>query len=525
MDTAALASIIERRLVRSSTGRGTNVSETDRAPFIRLSVDQEVFIDTVRESDTIDDANVATEVTSFDRVGDAYVLEGAIVFAGYLTRSDASSEQIGADADALSFGFDDGEYVQHVHHRMPFVLRVPVKSQQRGIVNVASRIAGWKLSVISAGWIRVVADLNIVGLNGNDGYHFQCGAQEEGDIFFGKEWLDTTVSPESPVVEREEQILSAGAASSLLAQEFQLTRGSEDESQADESELQPKFQADSGFSPALANPAPVDQALQAKLSALSDARGGHQEPQNGFEGQGEWVTSGESATKDELANLDRFLNGPQAELEPLEKAAAFNRAGTPDGAPEERADAIEETYVFDNHLESTAPHDNQGEQAEPVAEFEFEHQISSSELLAEPPMRPSDGAFVASRSFSEDGFHATSGFAPNVTVSSQATYRGENTDERPSWYDNAGTADGDMPYLSEMSPVDTSLWSFVDLSVPDRYYTLRFAIVMDEETLDAVSERLACTKTDLIRVNRLSSETVIPGQTLKIPQTKMVVSR
>jgi hypothetical protein len=498
------------------------VSETDRAPFIRLSVDQEVFIDTVRDGDAIDDANVATEVTSFDRVGDAYVLEGAIVFAGYLTRTHGASEQVELEADALAFGFDDGEYVQHVHHRMPFVLRVPVKSQQRGIVNVASRIAGWKLSVISAGWIRVVADLNVVGLNGGDGYHFQCGAQEEGDVFFGKQWPgETTPSPSNPVAQ-EEQVFSAERDTRPPAEDFQMTRGTVEEHPSD---------APDGDSTK-----PADHSFQAKQDALSEARGGHQEPETEWVQPAEPLEVLESATKNELADLDRRLGvqdtvdtgtpdsgGTESPQEPSRRTDPFY-------FPEPSEEPMEPFRGQDSH---EASGDADGVEAELFAQtdealaFEFEHQVSSAELQLEPVAPPVKESFVASRSFSDDGFHPTSGFVPTVNVTSQGGNRDGEGNERSTWAnaDDSGNAAGDGLQAAEFMAVDTTLWSFVDLSVPERYFTMRYAIVMEEETIETVSERLGCAKADILRVNGLSNETVSPGQTLKIPQAKMVVTR
>lgn len=488
------------------------MSETDRAPFIRLSVDQEVFIDTVRDTDKIDDANVATEVTSFDRVGDAYVLEGAIVFAGYLTRTHGSLEHVELEADALSFGFDDGQYVQHVHHRMPFVLRVPVKSQQRGIVNVASRIAGWKLSVISAGWIRVVADLNIVGLNGGDGYHFQCGAQEEGDVFFGKDWAADKTPASSP----------AHSVTPVAQEDFQLTRGTSEERSLD-----------AGAGTGAGDPIEVtDHAFQAKQDALSEARGGHQEPDSEWVQPQEAVEVQDSATRNELADLDRFLNGE----DPVAKDATA--AEVPESS-QERSIQSDPFHFPEPVVETFEPYRGQADpdasgyadrvedelvaQTDEAFAFEFEHQVSSAELKLEPVAPPAKESFVASRSFADDGFHPTSGFVPTVNVTGQSGYRGDEGSERSSV---APTNASDLGVQSsEFLPVDTSLWSFVDLSVPERYFTLRYAIVMEEETIETVSERLGCTKADLVRVNRLSNETVSPGQTLKIPQAKLVVTK
>lgn len=159
------------------------MSESEKQPHISLTINQDVFIDSVQVQDTVADATVSTEVTSFDKSGSLYVLEGAVVFTGYVSRNSVDSVETphtggpfpGLADGALSAG-------KNFHYRMPFVLKVPIAVQPRGVVNVASRITQWELEVVGDGWLHVESDLTIVGLNASGGYEFQCGTQTMGSL-------------------------------------------------------------------------------------------------------------------------------------------------------------------------------------------------------------------------------------------------------------------------------------------------------------------------------------------------------
>lgn len=458
------------------------MSEHHSAPHIRLQVDQEVFVEQVRNGDVIEDATVATEVTSFDRVGDAYVLEGAIVFAGYMKRE---VERGASDKDATrDVSFEDEEVVEHIHHRMPFVLRVPVKSQPRGIVNVASRISSWNLEVMSAGWIRVLADLTVVGLNKNNGYHFECGAQEEGDLFF-----------ERP----------KGAKAVADAQENSGEPASTDFVPASDTEAHLEFARSAG------NENETEEFdVPTYADAISESRGGNPLFQSV---EPEPVVSppevSQPASREELAEFDRSFEGSlDAPWQPSEPASASDMRS---------AEAVVESEAFD---------DNTGTGAEETTkvEFEFVHQVESfdeevrqDEASVQTPVRAirDEESFVASRSFTDEGFKPTAAFtAPTITFNeSPSTIEKQAVLEATSDVSLSDLETRSSSYERSINP----LWSFVDFHAPESSYTLRFVVVMDEETLDGVADRVGCMKSDIIRVNRLSSEIVAPGQTLLVP--------
>ena len=481
------------------------MSDMDRAPLIRVQVDQEVFVDSVREGDRLEDATVATEVTSFDRVGDAYVLEGAIVFAGYAKRSQDKNSSETSHLAGSSLDFSDG-VVQHVHHRMPFFLRVPVKSQPRGLVNVASRIARWNLEVIESGWVHVTADLNIVGLNGEQGYHFQCGAQEDGDVLF-----DST--PQSSTSEVMDSSYVKG--SPVDEEEFaSMMRSAEAESEADTDK-------DSEHVSAVRS---SDEDAQTEIlkttEELSEARGGQVVEDLHPEERGESSVPQPSASD--------FSSGPTA----AQQLADFDRVfGGADNSPRSTKDGQSSS--------EDSPRRERGHTNQPEAdwaEFEFEHQLN---LADEKPSTAdplgSQEQFVPSRSFSSEGFHAASGFVASQVPSDLASpeEKGANLDApRAEVMDSSGEVVTRTDSENEAEVEDgnrgetvhpDSLWSFVDFNAPERAHTLRFVVVQEEETLELIAERIGCTRADLIRVNQLQQETVVAGQMLMAPSHSSMV--
>lgn len=404
------------------------MSETERSSHISLEIDQEIFVDVVQDGDTIEDATVSTEVTSFDRVGDAYILEGAIVFAGFMERSSDGAENSGY-VDAFSIT-DDTVDAEQFHHRLPFVLRVPVKSQARGIVNVASRISDWKLDVVSAGWIRIQGDLTIVGLSSSGGYHFQCGAQEDGDLFF-KEKVDT-VTVEAP----------------------------------------PAFEARSAPEQYAAEPASPDDIVAANAEAddpdfeyaAEDVRGVDAVPETGTSDG----TASDTAMGEDLQRLDRmFAAQADAEVEPTK----------------------------------------------PVVSFEFEDQVS--DLTA--PAVTHGGAFVPSKSFTDGGFRAAfEQPAEPASAYARSAQSDAESYEPVTAEDARSSEDGDTE--SRAVSIRDSMWSFVDFDGPEPTCTLRYVIVEQEASLGDLAEKYGCSKSELVRANRIEPETIVyPGQSLALP--------
>ncbi|MCL6626249.1 MAG: LysM peptidoglycan-binding domain-containing protein [Alicyclobacillus shizuokensis] len=485
------------------------MNESDRTPGIHLDINQEVFLDVVRDGDVIEDATVATEVTSFERIGDAYVLEGAIVFAGYIQRGEAGADEQGQEMDdILGFGMTDGS-VEHVHHRMPFTFRVPVDGQPRSVMNVTSRIARWKLEVVGTGWVRVVADLAIFGLNAEEGYHFQCGAQEEGDVWFGQapqldasedtDWVD---SPQNRLLADEPSEVSDSASmksgqSEGAQQEFELLRGS---AQGDDS-----------------------------ADAISWARGGADAQAPQPEGQGE-----PDSLPGELKRYDQALAGSGRESQsPVHSEAEPEQEHVrqPSSEPGDARTRREEEVSGAAGLQEPPVRESASEEDTAIAEFEFEHQLSADEIRRPPATLAEAGSLDTVRDGTVAGSPAAAGFGPQIRYGGWPDERDllGDRDGRPAAAadsvslesapgDGAATAaDADWE-RAEDKPGVGHMWSFVDFSAPERTYTMRFAIVLEEESVDDLAERLGCSKQELLRINRLSSGTTLyAGQTLLIP--------
>jgi hypothetical protein len=171
-------------------GGDRRVSEADNRPSIRIHLDQQVTIEAVRGQEEVEDALVATEITGFTVEDDLYVLRGALSFSGFLRQEDpnARGEQLPALDDGDIFATDDAVAEAPVlpfHHRLPFLLQVPVQAQlahqrENGILNVNPKIGQWNVHVLGEETVHLRAELIIQGLSAQEGYVFRCGSQEEG---------------------------------------------------------------------------------------------------------------------------------------------------------------------------------------------------------------------------------------------------------------------------------------------------------------------------------------------------------
>ncbi len=183
------------------------MNDADMTPSIRIHVDQQLTIDEVSGSEEVEDATLATEITGFDVEDDAYVLKGALSFTGFLRREDRSSlpaeQEEGWEAgDVFDAQTEIAEaQVMPLHHRIPFVLQVPMAAQQdyqrqHGILDVNPKIGQWNAHVLGEKTVHLRAELVIAGLSGGEGYVFRCGTQEEG-AFAPK--LDQLLDHEEPL--------------------------------------------------------------------------------------------------------------------------------------------------------------------------------------------------------------------------------------------------------------------------------------------------------------------------------------
>ncbi|QRF23201.1 LysM peptidoglycan-binding domain-containing protein [Alicyclobacillus sp. TC] len=462
--------------------------QNQQTPMISVAIDQEVFMDSVREGDRVEDATVATEVISFDRVEDTYVLEGAIVFAGYLASQEKGKSSEGKNTQIVM----DDDPVIHVHHRLPFILKVPVHAQPNGVLNVKSRLAGWKLDVSGDSWLRVQGNLQIAGLVDKGGYHFQCGAQEIGDL-----WVSLPDRPQSTHVN---ELSSQGMKeTNAWVGEFRgETEASESESLMSDtvSNVESDTFAEQSFNaqdqgqdtpfPVRGMEDPEEEGDSAErlnrvtleTEQLSEARAGHGlQIQEDVNESKESRGNKENQTPSDInSSADSTVLGAAAELE-----------------------ALDRFVVSDT------------EEQKPLAEYSFENQLSEKQ---EAQFEEKEAiSFSASRAFSDSGFHANLAFSKDAG-------RIQQTRTEPVVEPSPSNGAFQEPETSfERSMDNKSLWSFVDFNAPERFYTLRYVVVEEGETLQMVADRVGVLKSEMIRVNRLETEDIWVGQTLLIPDT------
>lgn len=493
------------------------MGETHSTPQVQIEIDQELFLDSVQEGSVIEDAAVATEVTAFERVTDTYVLEGAIVFSGYTRhpeQEDAVHEERGLDALAL----DDESTVGHFHHRLPFVLQVPMKAQPRGIVNVNSRISSWSLEVISAGWIRIRGDLTLIGLNGNEGYHFDCGAQEEGDLLFHSPWVNEPEKGAREEYEVEQRAVQENGER-RDAKAIQLVQGAKEDGAffanpigvtGTQNEVRhgenaaPAGDGDKQKSGKSAYPKDPDGEETVRSSGnhgTDDEEGDNSaratdttdsvkpEVRETDEGQPE-NTEGEEArdfTSEALHRLDRlFGKGAAAKKSGVQEPPAENSPGVSRRSKETAAEVAKVNKESDGEGRDVV---------EPgrVVEFDFEHQLD----LGQPSVREPQAGGQSSP-------HAPARQSDGLEIVVGHQDRGIEVQ-------------GDEPEGTEQ--LERNMWSFVDFDKPDTTYTLRYVIVTEAETVEQIAVREQCSRDELARLNQLATDALVkPGQSLVLPQ-------
>ncbi|SIS63973.1 hypothetical protein [Alicyclobacillus vulcanalis] len=438
------------------------MSEVSRELLIRLPVDQEVYAEQVASGDTVQDATVATEIVAFDQDRDTYQLEGAIVFAAYVQKATSGD-------------------VVHVHQRLPFLLRVPASAQQSGVLNVKSRLAGVQLDVTGDAWLHLGGWLEVHGLNGSQGYLFRCGAQEVHEA---------VPSPE-PVAPADAHLLSP--------------------------------LADPAFDLALRGEAEGTTAGRAERSddGTPEARGGPDATGDTSEGAGE----SPEPMSPRLAEFDKFLPSSQAADE------------MPAGSPE---------------VGDTAPPPSISAADAPVASFEFVHQVDDlapggDEVERAPATDasahgfvPAPGEAVAARkaldvaSGEQETEEDAKPSAPKVAFFASARSEGPEPAEAavPSTDGvNAESVEASEPAEVVRHEFDASksqnkkLWSFVDFNAPEPRHTLRFVIVLENETLETVAERCGVLPSELERANPWLQGPPEPGTALLVPERRLTIQK
>lgn len=454
------------------------MAESGREPLIRLPIDQEIYIEVVHDGDIVEDATVAAEVISLEREGAAYEIDGAIVFAGYV-RNKRDGGENGDDPEGVAqAGNDSG--VEHVHHRLPFRLRVPAAAQQHGVINIKSRLSQFQAAVVSDNWLNLKGNLEIYGLYANEGYHFRCGAQEEGSAFFTEEDALPTRS-----LEENSEIANAPLSdeNEIVRQEVVGSvdgwRSVPDEETPSGDEREENFRS--------GGDGQEENRSQSLVEKVSEGRHGHG-----------WAEEESNATDDAPLPAQKKVKPLRSELADLDRHFVQQH---------------EDKAVVKG--EGTQPdHSRPG----PVASFEFEHEIEE-EMAQERKNMALQSDTGMSRAQTEEGEDWRPRFSIAGTVDAhreetQAASPGE-TEEQPD--KDSGEDESERHEFVSSSVTDSDLWSFVDFNGPDPRHTLRYVIVMEEDSIETVAERCNCVPSELRRVNSLSDEQIRPGQALYIP--------
>ena len=171
---------------------GIALTDRDNQQAIELFIDQQVFIDVVRGNEQVDEFAAHTEVTTFERRGSDLYLEGNILFTAYL---DASAQPPEANQQGSPPDGTPRADVEHLQHRMPFDLSVPVAAQSAGLFSVQVQVPEATVDVLGPGWLHIRAVLRVEGLPQNGGYAAHCGAQEEVVPAFPNGLTGAPVSP------------------------------------------------------------------------------------------------------------------------------------------------------------------------------------------------------------------------------------------------------------------------------------------------------------------------------------------
>jgi hypothetical protein len=257
------------------------------------------------------------------------------------------------------------------------------------------------------------------------------------------------------------------------------------------------------------------------MEALSAARGGFEVQPDADESERQWQAS---AAPSEFERETRYHFDREGAEMPTGRDPEPGRPAAVE-SPSSRSEFDVQASARDTDVHADPGHPESRQRpadAVTAQEFEFEHQVNADDesFASNAPHASNQEEFVASRSFGDDGFHAASGFVPTVRVGSDLGYAESRSAVDGQFDDVAQAVDADEASdWAEYSPVDRDLWSFVDFNGPEQKCTLRYTIVMEEETLELVAERLGCSKQDLMKANRLADDSVRSGQPLRIPST------
>ncbi|MCY0875073.1 MAG: hypothetical protein OWT28_02175 [Firmicutes bacterium] len=483
---------------------------------IELFVDQQVFMDVVHGNEQVDEFSALTEVTSFEQRGENLYLEGNILFTAYLQQVSSADDGSGAHEGEAQAA------VQHITHRMPFDVTVPVDAQIAGMLSVAVTVPDSTVDILGPGWIHIRALVQVEGLSPDGGYTAHCGAQE-------------AVVPAVPGILATED--SAEPAEDHTAWE----------QYAQEAELQAAQQAEQGEETVVQNehvwseqtpdfakqssPLVVDDLLQPLGQRADAAPEAPFSPSKHF-GQADEKSPmepesslSENGWKTQLAGADRALFG--GTYHPYRTGrAADEESAQPAPSESPMADeAPTHHFHFESvDLEATAPPvETPNTHVDEVkAEFEAarsEWQDAVLQPAPEPvipvPLAPPPAQPVLDL---------------NVDVNVQkVTVKHETVD--PALVATASTTETQSLKSGEVTMSYTAVpeaqtnewtaaqwfWNTLNIPAGENTYKMKFRIVQEAETLEDIATHYATSATELLRVNPAAEAGLETGSLLYIP--------
>ncbi|MBX6394949.1 MAG: LysM peptidoglycan-binding domain-containing protein [Alicyclobacillaceae bacterium] len=151
-----------------------------RQRTIQVRVDRQCEVPDLKGTESLEDMTMATEITSFAREGDAYVLQGYIEMIGFASSGDGGWQDGWTQPEGFLFDAvtNEGGF-RRIEQRLPYELRVRADDQESEVLRVKAKLGAWDVHLLGPGLLHIRADLIVEGLSGS-GYYFRCGDQEEG---------------------------------------------------------------------------------------------------------------------------------------------------------------------------------------------------------------------------------------------------------------------------------------------------------------------------------------------------------
>jgi|GEM_PF-6606255 len=510
---------------------GILLADRDSQSAIELFIDQQVFIDMVRGNEQVEEFAAHTEVTTFERRGSDLYLEGNILFTAYLDARDQEAGNGGQETQPE--GVQQAE-VEHLQHRMPFDLSVPIAAESAGLFSVQVQVPEATVDVLGPGWLHIRAVLQVEGLPHNSGFAAHCGAQE-------------VVVPGSLAPADEPQRTEQST-------EGEQTGATPEQFPYDYSELLAPFSVTKPpthpvwdtFAPT--GQFPEQQSVESSADAVEEVvRDAASQPADEVES-----SLSESGWKLQLQGADRALHGvshPEAEADApadardaKEAAPAESLADAPADVRDAKeaaapADASTDALLTEQrsaggfhpfrtgqppqpesdpefHVARATADSSSDDESSPHLSYHFEHTH-----LEDSAQSPAD--IVASLPAAAEPLPESQRAGAKTEAATQVSVQAQQ--ERGETVGVADPAGGtQMSYTAvPEEPVELSaaqwFWKTMNIPAGEGSFTMKFRIVQVAETVEEIANYYNISVTELLRANEMSMDTSIAGSLLYIP--------